>query len=117
MALRGELEMGVAENAAGLARGEIETALDHARAALDEIEREGVESLEFPLLVYLSCYEALRAAGQAGLPAEPPAREVLAAAHALLMERAGSIDDPALRAAMLERVEINRRVLEEWAKG
>jgi class 3 adenylate cyclase/tetratricopeptide (TPR) repeat protein len=115
--LRTELELPLAEEVAGLARvalarGDAAAAAGFAQTALEALEQAGVEGIEFPLLVYLSCYDALRAA-----PGKPEAaRAALAEAHRLLMERAQSIDDPELRRAMLEQAPINRRVVEEfWA--
>jgi hypothetical protein len=66
----------------------------------------------FDAFVRLTFAEASAAAGEAG-----PARAALAAARDHLVEIAGRIDDPALRASFLERVADNRRTLElarEW---
>ncbi|GAB4430685.1 MAG: adenylate/guanylate cyclase domain-containing protein [Chloroflexi bacterium OHK40] len=92
-----------------LARGDHPVALAHARICLAHLDREGAEGMEFPLLVYLSCYNVLRAVG-----AQDEACRVIGAAYTLLMERATSITDPAIRQGMLHNVPLNRRVIEEW---
>lgn len=114
-ALRTALMLPTAEESAGLARvalacADREAALAHAQAALQALDEHGVEAFEFPLLVYLSCYDALQAGGQAAA-----ARQAITAAYGVLMERAESIDDPALRKTLLERVAINRRVCAAYA--
>jgi class 3 adenylate cyclase/tetratricopeptide (TPR) repeat protein len=126
MALRTELELPVVEELAGLARvalarQDVAAAAAYAQVALQALAVAGVEAVEFPLLVYLSCYDALHAAeravgaGTSVDGAGMTAREVVQAAHTLLMERAASIDDPALRKALLEQAPINRRVVALYA--
>lgn len=111
LAIRADLGLPTAEEQAGLARvalrrGDRASALAQAHACLAYLEAEGPDGLEFPFAVYLSCYDALLAAGHAD-----EARAALAAAHALLMRRAEAIEDPAIRAAMLEQVPAHSLIL------
>jgi hypothetical protein len=62
--------------------------------------------MEFPLAVYLSCYDILRTTGELA-----PAEQLLGAARALLEARATAITDPAMRESLLNNVALNRRVL------
>lgn len=115
IATREELGLPAAEEQAALARvalarGEPAAALGLARAAAAHLAGDGPDGLEFPFEVALSCHDVLRAAGH---PDE--ARAALAAAHALLMERADAIEDPAIREAMLNDVPAHRRIVEEMA--
>lgn len=115
--LRAALGLPTAEEQAGLARVALlrddpAAALALARACLAYLEADGPDGLEFPFEVYLSCYDALRAAGH---PAE--ARRALAAAHELLMARAAAVEDPAIRASMLANVPAHRRIVAETQSG
>ncbi|NTU80256.1 MAG: tetratricopeptide repeat protein [Chloroflexales bacterium] len=95
-----------------LARGNIAAAFEHAQACLAFLDAEGADGIEFPVLVYLTCYDVLSAVGPEHTPA---ARQALSQAHALLMERASAIEDPATREGMLYNVPLHRRLLEAWA--
>ena len=113
IAIRAELHLPTAEERAGLARvalarGDGQGAIGHALACLATLAAEGPDGLEFPFEAYLSCYDALLAAGRLA-----EAREALAAARDLLLTRADAIEDPAIRAAMLTNVPTHRRVLAE----
>jgi tetratricopeptide (TPR) repeat protein len=102
------------ECTAGLARaalqeGRIAEARAHIAECIDYLTANGVEGMEFPIQLYLSCYDTLRAAGEDKLAAE-----LLAEARRLLMDRAEQIDNPAMRASFLEHVAAHRRLLAEW---
>lgn len=119
LAIRQEVNTPAAaiEELAGLARvalawGQHEQALELARTCLGHLAREGVDGIEFPLLVYLSAYEILRANGLAD-----QARVTIDAAHTLLHERAASIADEAIRADMLANVPLHRRVVEAYGSS
>ncbi|HEY75230.1 MAG TPA: tetratricopeptide repeat protein [Thermoflexia bacterium] len=101
-------------NRVGLARveakqGRIEEAVSLAEEALAWMEEHGPASIEYPLHVYLSAAEIFTAAGRQG-----KAREVVSAAHALLMEQAGRISDEDARRTFLEDVPVHRAI-REWA--
>ena len=74
-------------------------------AILDECGGEGPE---FPQQDYFFCYQVLQAVGQ---PAA--AHEALGSAHELVTRQAEKIANPALRQSFLERVPINRHIIQE----
>lgn len=109
LALRRALEQSGAalDDLAGLARaalmeGAVPQARDYAAEILVYLDEASVEGVEFPVLVYLTCYRVLRAAEE-----HPLAEAVRARGLQLLQERAAAIHDPALRAQFLERVPFN----------
>ncbi len=89
-----------------LAQGEIERAAAWVEEILAWLAGHSPDGVEFPVLVYLSCYRVLRAVGD-----EARARDVLATGCGLLQERAAAIHDPALRVQFLENVPFNRELL------
>lgn len=118
LAIRREVqaEAGAIEDHAGLARVALaRMQLAHAAEQLVPIisylHVYGVDGIEFPLKVLLTCYHVCRAKAQAD-----DAQRWLTMAHSLLVERATTIDDPALRAQMLNAHLINRQVLDEWQR-
>ncbi len=118
LAIRNELKATAPaiEDIAGLARvafarGDLAEAHAHAETCITHLREKGVAGIEFPLVVYLTCYDVLRATG-----ADSEARAVLADAHTLLLKRADAISDAKLRASMVQNVAANRRVMAEWAQ-
>ncbi len=116
LAIRTELHAAAPaiEDVAGLARvtmqqGRLDEARQHVGKCLAHLDAHGVEGIEFPMRVYLTCYDVLLAAGD-----RASARRVLENVHELLLRRAGAISDPALRDGMLRNVPVNRRVMAEW---
>jgi hypothetical protein len=102
------------EDVAGLARvalgqGRLDQARQHADRCVAHLDAHGVEGIEFPMQVFLTCYDVLQATGD-----RDAAQRVLEAAHALLLRRANAVSDLALRDSMLHQVSANRRVLTEW---
>jgi tetratricopeptide (TPR) repeat protein len=102
------------EDTAGLARahlakGDMEQARELVSTCLGYVNRKGVEGMEFPMQVYLTCYDVLQAAGDV-----VEANRVIEDAHELLVGRADAISDPIMRDGMLHNVPINQRVLAEW---
>lgn len=92
---------------AALARGNSAQAQAYAHEILAHLEKEAVEGMEFPVLVTLTCYRALRVAGECAR-----AGDALALGRRLLEERAAAIHDPALRAQFLDAVPFNRELLQ-----
>jgi hypothetical protein len=93
--------------AALLLRGEPATALDYARqsrAILDDCRGEGPET---PQRDYFLCSQVFARAGE-----PEAAHATLQQAHKLVMARADKITDPSLRHSFLERVPINRQIVE-----
>jgi tetratricopeptide (TPR) repeat protein len=118
LAIRNELKATAPaiEDIAGLARvafarGDLAEAHAHAETCITHLREKGVAGIEFPLVVYLTCYDVLRATG-----ADSEARAVLADAHTLLLKRADAISDAKLRESMVQNVAANRRVMAEWAQ-
>ena len=89
-----------------LAQGQVSEALAYAYEILDWLDRQGVAGIEHPFPVYLTVYRALTAAGKGDR-----ARAVLADAHALIMGRAGQIDDEELRHTFLENVAEHQEIV------
>jgi class 3 adenylate cyclase/Flp pilus assembly protein TadD len=100
----------VAEAAAGLARvaltsGDGAGALAAIGGLLEQIERATFSGADEPLRVFLTCHQALRAAGDSRADA------VASAARALLCERAAKLPDDAARERFLRQVPYHRAIL------
>ncbi|HMP42142.1 MAG TPA: tetratricopeptide repeat protein, partial [Roseiflexaceae bacterium] len=95
---------------AALAAGDLAAARGYAARCMAHLAAEGSDGMEFPILVYLTCYDILRTTDETA-----EAQRLLAAAHELLMTRAAQIDVPQLRAGLLELVAAHRRVITEYA--
>jgi tetratricopeptide (TPR) repeat protein len=79
-----------------------------ALAILDECEGEGPE---FPQRDYFLCYQVFAAVDNT-----TTARHALESAYRLVMARADKITDPELRRSFLERVTINRQIVDAMQK-
>jgi len=92
-----------------LAAGRLDEAMLHALKLLAHIDAGGsFDGTEEPLLVPLSCYRVLAAAGH------PRADAVLAWTHEALQAKAARIADPRAREGFLERVPHHREILQAW---
>ncbi len=91
--------------------GDMAKALDYAHQALAILDECGGQGPEYPQRDYFVCYQVLAADGQV-----EASRAALASAYRLIMTQAGKINDPALRQSFLKKVEINRQIVEEYAK-
>jgi class 3 adenylate cyclase/tetratricopeptide (TPR) repeat protein len=118
LALRRELGMRsyIADNLATLAAiyltaDDMAQALGHAEQALTILEECGGEGPEFPQRDCFICYQVLATAGQTG-----QACAALQSAYNLVMARVDKITDLALRQSFLEKVEVNREIVEEYVK-
>lgn len=97
------VEAGLARVA--LARGDIDTAMAHAEAILDHIDRGGsLEGTWEPLRIHLTVIEALRAAG------DDRAAHVLQRSNRLLLESSEKITDADDRRSFLEEIPWHRRI-------
>jgi len=97
---------------AHLALGNNAKALDYAQQAiviLNECQGEGPES---PQRDYFVCYQVLQTNGQT-----EAARDALQSARRLVMARADKIADPSLRQSFLERVPINREIIQTASRA
>jgi class 3 adenylate cyclase/tetratricopeptide (TPR) repeat protein len=102
-----------AEAQAGLARlaldgGDLNAALALAESILAQLDGRELEGADEPFGVYLSCYQALRAA------ADARAGDTLAVAYTRLQERAARISDAGARQVFLARVPSHRALAEAW---
>ncbi|MCB0163376.1 MAG: tetratricopeptide repeat protein, partial [Anaerolineae bacterium] len=70
------------------------------------VERQGIQSIEHPALVYLTCYHILQANGKV-----QEAQAVLLAGHRLVLEQASLIDEPDLHESYLTHVPEHRRLI------
>ncbi len=98
----------LAEPLAGLARvalaqGDAVSALARIEPVLAYLEAGKLDGAEEPMLVYLTCIQALRAC------ADPRATTLLTRARHELLARAAMINDPS---AFLEQVSVHRELLE-----
>jgi tetratricopeptide (TPR) repeat protein len=121
MRLRRELgQQGLAiDDVAGLARvamaqDDLERALGRVEEILAWTEDNGSEGIEYPLQVYLTCYHALTATGDA--VAVERAENILSEAHDILLEQSAKISDAALRRSFLESVAVNAEIMAIWGK-
>lgn len=103
---------GLAQSA--LAQGDLSTAIDLAEHCLTWLRARGADGIEFPILVYLICYQTLTAVKPAPTAFVPAT--VLQDGYRLLQERAQKIQDAALRHQFLEQVWFNRELLTCWAE-
>ncbi|MCB0176931.1 MAG: tetratricopeptide repeat protein [Anaerolineae bacterium] len=82
-----------------LAMGDLSLADSCVQQILFFIERQGVQGIEHPALVYLTCYDILQANGKV-----QQAQAVLEEGHRLVIEQADLIDEPTLHKSYLTRV-------------
>jgi tetratricopeptide (TPR) repeat protein len=80
-------------------------ALQHVAVLLEQLSAGPVDGAQEPIRIYLTCYRILAAHD------DPRAPEILKAGYRVLMARAASIDDLALRRSYLENVAANRELL------
>jgi len=125
LSVRQELDAdsGVAmDDLAGLARvalaaGDLAQATTHVEGILAWIEANGADRIEYPVFVYLICYQVLEACARQRPDERARARAVLQQAVALLQRRAAAITDPGLRQQFLENVPSNRELMAASAAG
>jgi tetratricopeptide (TPR) repeat protein len=112
----------VMDDLAGLAsvamrEGNNSQALRYVEEILAWIESNGVEGIEYPLQVYLTCYQVLQATSEDHSEALARADTILLTAHTMLQEQAAKIKDEALPCQFLENVPFNREIIEAWEGG
>lgn len=102
------------EPLAGLARiasrrGELQLAREWVTKILAYLDGGGsLGGTEEPLRVLLTCYRVLKSME------DSKASEILSDAHAMLMERAGKIQDEGLRIKFLENIPAHQGVMDTW---
>jgi predicted ATPase/DNA-binding SARP family transcriptional activator len=93
------------------ARNELEAARGAVEPVYQFLRAQPLEGSDEPLRVYWTCYQILRACGDAR------ADEVLTTAHALVHSRADAIRDAAARTMFLENVRWNREIETAYENG
>ncbi len=116
LSIRRELQAAAAaiEDTAALARlaliqDKVKKALRLAKTCVRYLNEKGVAGMEFPLIVYMTCYDVLRQTDQ-----QAEARQLLTDAYILLMQRASAISEPIMRDSLLQNMPVNQRILAEW---
>lgn len=92
-----------------LALGDPAGAKNRVEEILAHLQTGQLYGAEEPFRVYWTCCQTLQAVG------DPRAEEVLTAAHRLLQEWAARIGDEEDRRSFLERVTINKKIVEAFA--
>jgi DNA-binding SARP family transcriptional activator/Flp pilus assembly protein TadD len=118
LALRQELGQPnlAAESLAGLvrvalARHDLSQACAYADEILEHLQTGSLGGTKDPLLVYLSCYQALHGAH------DPHAERVLADAYHQLQAQAARITDDHLRRGYLDNIDAHREIITAYAAG
>lgn len=94
-----------------LAQGRVDEALAHVELLMAHVAAGGsFDGTEEPLLLPLTCFQVLEAAG------DPRAGEVLDAAMAELQAQADRISDPAARRGLLDNVPHHREIVAAWQR-
>ena len=94
-----------------MAEGRPDLALEPVELILAHMAGGGsFDGTEEPLLLPLTCWQVLEAAG------DPRAAAVLAAAHAELQAQAARITDPRARQGFLQQVPHHREIVAAWAR-
>ncbi len=91
-----------------LAQNNPDLAKSHVDEILKWIDENGTGGIEYPLQVYLTCYDILKAT------TDERATSILNTAHTTLMDQANDITDPSLRQSFLENVASNRGIIMAW---
>jgi tetratricopeptide (TPR) repeat protein len=87
-----------------LAREDMGQASAYVAEILDHLKTGSLGGCKDPLLVYLSCYQALHAVH------DPGAEQILTEAYKQLQEQAALITDDGLRRAYLEEIDAHREI-------
>lgn len=98
------------DNLAGLAsishaQGNQEQAQEHVQEILSWITSHGVNGIEYPIRVYLTCISILRDAGE-----HAQAEQLIDDALAYMEEKASHISDPLIKQAFLENVPLHKEL-------
>ncbi|HSQ71362.1 MAG TPA: tetratricopeptide repeat protein, partial [Rubrivivax sp.] len=103
--ISGLARVALAEGRLGLALEQVELMMAHMAAG------GNFDGTEEPLLLPLTCWQVLHAAG------DPRTAEVLAAAHAELQAQAARITDPQARRCFLQQVPHHREIVAAWVRS
>ncbi len=101
-----------------LKQRDIGAALNHVEKIMTWIDEHSVAGIEFPLQVYLICYQVISAATDSELHHYREVDSILQDAYILLREGLDKISDEKYRSSYLNNIPFNRRLNELWmAKG
>ncbi|MBN1658468.1 MAG: tetratricopeptide repeat protein, partial [Anaerolineae bacterium] len=121
LSIRRELgqEVVALDDLAGLARlalaaGDADRALARTEEILTWLEGHSPDGIEFPALVYLTCYRVLQTAAGCDPGRLDRACRVLTQGYSLIQARAAGIQDEGQRRRFLEQVRHNRELLAAW---
>ncbi|HSM20731.1 MAG TPA: hypothetical protein VK876_00835, partial [Rubrivivax sp.] len=103
--ISGLARVALAEGQPGLALEEVEPMMAHMAAG------GSFDGTEEPLLLPLTCWQVLHAAG------DPRAADVLAAAHAELQAQVARITDPQAQRGFLQQVPHHREIVAAWERN
>jgi tetratricopeptide (TPR) repeat protein len=107
------------DDLAGLAvvalfQGDLVQALARVEEILAWLDAHGPAGIEYPLQVYLTCYQVLSVNADGNVAAAEQTQTILDRAHAALMKQAAGISDADLRHKFLENVKANREIIAAW---
>ncbi|MEM7130027.1 MAG: tetratricopeptide repeat protein [Chloroflexota bacterium] len=97
-----------------LARTDLDQAVVHVEQILQHLKSRGIDGIEYPIQVYLTCYQILQAVTHLKPNHAAQAELVLHQGIELLQERATKIEDEQLRQSYLGNVSFNRELLALW---
>jgi tetratricopeptide (TPR) repeat protein len=99
-----------------LAQGRCAEAQQYAEEALTWMDQYGTESVEYPVFVYLICYQTLRTCS-IDCPARlDRAEHALQTGYDLLLHQADRIADQEIRRQYLEEVPFNAQLTQVWTQ-
>ena len=109
----------VMDDLAGLARvaeamNQEAESLAYVMEILTWIEENGIEGIEYPLQVYLTCYHVLHRAANGNEAMLAQANAILRTAHDHLQKQAEAIKDEEQRMQFLLHIPFNRAILAAW---
>jgi class 3 adenylate cyclase/tetratricopeptide (TPR) repeat protein len=85
-------------------------ALTCVEEILDYLAAQSLHGTDEPLQVYQTCYQVLRSCQ------DPRAKDILTAAHQILIEQASQITDKDLRQDFTDRVAVHRQIRDLWSE-
>ena len=111
----------VMDDLAGLARvamanGNEDEANAYVTEILNWIEEHGIEGIEYPLQVYLTCYRVLHQTAQGDDEKLARAKTILFTAHEHLQNQAEAIKDEEQRMQYLLHIPFNRAIMAAWQR-
>jgi tetratricopeptide (TPR) repeat protein len=98
------------------AQGEPELAHPHVVQILSGMKAKGAAGIEFPVQLYLICYQVLEALSRHQPQFLPAAHAALEDGHRYLMDRAERIKDARIRHQFLQSIPFNRELRGLWLR-